>query len=83
MADKTPEGAEQVTRDKALTKAYGVATAQLRDQYRDRFNELYSAAAAEAGYEWKPKLTPAQTAAAQFDALLAEYPELKERFVTE
>lgn len=65
---------------KLLNKAYGAATAKLRDAHRDEFNRLYQAEAAELGVEWKPKLTPEQKAKNDLDAILAEYPHLADDF---
>lgn len=78
MAKKQDEDAE---RKNKLRTAYGQATQELRDNHRDEFNELYAAAAKEAGVEWSPRLTPEQRAERQYDALLAEYPHLADRTV--
>lgn len=73
------EAQATMERKDLLRQAYGKATSQLRDAHRDEFNNLYSAAAAEAGVEWKPRLNEKERAEAQFDALIADFPELRER----
>lgn len=70
---------DDAERKSALRKAYGQATQDLRDKHRDEFNQQYAERAAEAGVEWNPRLSPEEKAAAEFDALLAEFPQLKER----
>lgn len=63
-------------REKALRQAYGKATQQLREAHRDEFNDLYSKAASDAGYEWKPKPKAEDKAREQMQSLLAEFPHL-------
>lgn len=64
------------TRDKGLTKAYGVATKKLRDAHRDEFNRLYQAEAKAMGLEWTPRPTASEKARAQLLSLLEEHPDL-------
>ena len=67
--------------DKALLrKAYSVASQQLREAHRAEFNDLHAAAAKELNVDWEPRLSPEERAAMQIDALLSEFPELKDRF---
>lgn len=75
------EVSAQQERDAKLRKAYGVAAKQLREAHQDEFNELHQAAAAVEGIEWTPRATPEQKAADQIDALLAEFPNLKDRLL--
>jgi hypothetical protein len=71
---------DQEKRAKGLTKAYGLATSRLRDENRERFNELYQAAAAEQGIEWSPKLSEEQRAEQEIAALVERFPHLADRF---
>jgi hypothetical protein len=67
------------TTNKLLRQAYGTATQQLREQHRDEFEDLYTAAAKELGVNRTPRLTPEQKAEQEFDELLAEFPHLRDR----
>lgn len=78
MAKKTNES-DVAERKELLRQAYGAATQKLRDAHRDEFNRLYQESAAELGVEWAPRPTAEQRAEAEFDALLEQYPHLKER----
>jgi len=84
MAEEKSEAdqAAQAARDKALSKAYGKATQQLKEAHRDEFNALYQKAAADEGVEWSPRLSPEQKAEAEVKRLLAEYPGLSQRVLT-
>lgn len=66
-------------RERRLSKAYNVASQTLREEYRDRFNTLYSEAAAQQGVEWSPRLKPEERAEQTVLSLLDEFPELRER----
>jgi 23S rRNA A2030 N6-methylase RlmJ len=66
-------------RKSKLRQAYSQATQELREENRDRFNELYAEKAAELDVEWSPRRTAEQKAEDVFDSLLAEYPHLRER----
>ena len=70
-------------RDKALRKAYGTATARLRDEHRDEFNGYYSEAAKELGVEWSPRKSAEEKAAEEMERLLTEYPHLRQRIAPE
>lgn len=74
-----PKAAEK-DRSKILTKAYGSATAKLRDAHRDEFNQLYVEEAAALGEKWEPKLSPEQQAERDLTALLEAYPHLRQKF---
>ena len=73
MTDQTDKASKQ-------RKAYGAATARLREAHRDEFNTFMQEEAKTLGIDWKPKPTDAQKAKAQLDALLAEHPELRSEF---
>lgn len=66
-------------RKAALRQAYGQATKELRDTYRDQFNELYAKAAAALGVDWSPRPSEEEQAALQFEDLLTRYPHLRDR----
>lgn len=68
--------AEREKRDKALKEAYVAATKRLRDQHQDEFNGYRQLEAAERGYEWKPRSSPEEKAAAELQRLIAEFPHL-------
>ena len=70
--------ATEEERTKVLQTAYAKATTKLREEYRDRFNELRSQYAAEQGVQWQPKPTAEQQAEREFRALLEQYPHLVE-----
>ena len=70
-------------REKALSKAYNDASQQLREEHRDRFNTLYSEAAARLGVEWKPRLKPEEKAEQDLLALFEAFPSLRERYMAD
>jgi hypothetical protein len=74
-----PEAPPEASANSVLRKAYTTATQQLRDAHRQEFEDLYTAAAKELGIDRKPRQTAEQKAEEEFDALLAEYPHLRER----
>lgn len=76
MADETDQKNERANK---LRKAYGEATAQLREEKRERFDELYAEKAKALGVEYTPRLSPEQKAEQTFEALLEEYPHLREK----
>jgi hypothetical protein len=67
-------------REKALSKAYNDASQQLREEQRDRFNTLYSEAAARLGVEWKPRLKPEEKAEQDLLALFDAFPDLRRKY---
>lgn len=71
---------KQTPKDKALGKARSQAVTTLTVRYRDEFNALIRDNMLAAGFEWSPRPTPAQTAAAKIRELLGEHPELKSEF---
>lgn len=69
-----PEG-----RDALLRKAYSQAAKELRENHLDEFQQLHQKHAEALGVEWTPRPTPQRKAEEAFDALLREYPHLKDR----
>lgn len=67
------------SRERLLRQAYGKATTELRASNQYEFNRLYAKHAKELGVEWHPRQTPEEKATAEFDALLEEYPFLRDR----
>lgn len=63
-------------RDAALRKAYSNTVAILRESHRDEFNRIMAEQAKRLGYEWTPKPTAKDKAAAQLQTILAEHPDL-------
>lgn len=78
MAGKKSAEAE-VTEKDLLRQTYDMATQRLREAHREEFIGYRQDAATELGVEWQPRLTAEQRAERDFDALLAEFPHLKER----
>jgi hypothetical protein len=74
---------DKAERERLLSQAYNVASQTLREENRDRFNELYASEAASRGVEWTPRLSPEEKAAQQMEQLLLEFPSLRDRFVSE
>lgn len=69
----------EADRKALLRKAYAMATSSLRENHHDEFLDLQVKAAKDLGIEWEPRLSPAQRAVREFDALIAEHPFLKDR----
>lgn len=76
---KTPEVETTVDKAGAQRRAYGAATATLREKHREEFNTLMKAECAALGVEWSPRPTEAEKAKQALDALLAAHPELREQ----
>lgn len=68
--------AEKEERSTKLRKAYGNATARLRESYREEFDALYAEEAETLGVDYTPRLTPEAKAERDLRALLEEYPHL-------
>lgn len=66
-------------RDALLRQAYSQASKDLRQTHREEFNELHRKHAIELGVDWEPRPTAEQKAAEQIEALLAQYPQLRDR----
>lgn len=77
--EQTGEGDTPLTRQQALTKAYGAATARLREEHRDEFEKFYVEEAKALGVDYKPKPTPEQKAEEEMKALLQQFPHLREK----
>ena len=60
--------------------AYGKAESLLREKYRDEFLDLVRAEASKLGVTYEPRQTPAEKAEAKVKELLAEFPELADKF---
>lgn len=66
-------------RGKLLRKAYGEATAALRESNREEFDRLYAEKAKALGVDYTPKPTAEQKAEQQLKELLAAHPHLAEK----
>ena len=76
--------AEPSARTKAINKAYGVATKQLKEAHLDEFRALQKAALAEVGItDWEPTPTAEEKAREQVAALLRDNPSVKEELFSE
>lgn len=75
----TESNTPEVDRKEALRKAYGKATQDLREKHRGDFDALYAEHARALGVDYEPRKTPEQKAAEEFDALMEQYPFLRER----
>lgn len=74
------EDQTKATRQGALRKAYGQATALLREQHRDEFDGLYAQEAKALGVDYTPRPSAEQRALQQIEALLNEHPALRNQF---
>lgn len=63
-------------KEKALSAARSAAAARLREAHREEFEGYLVDEAKQRGVEWKPRKTAKQRAEEQFQALLAEFPDL-------
>lgn len=66
-------------RDKIIRASYTAAGRRLRDEHHDEFIQYQIEECKTRGLDWKPRETPEQRAASEFDRLLAEYPHLRDR----
>ncbi len=78
MTEATPPVAEQ-DREQVIRAAYTAAGRRLRDAHHDEFIGYQIEECRERGLDWKPKQTPEQRAASEFDRLLTEFPFLRDR----
>jgi hypothetical protein len=62
-------------------EAYSAATTRLRDEFRQRFNELLIEEMGKRGVNWSPRPTEEQKAEQEVADLLARFPELREKFL--
>jgi hypothetical protein len=67
-------------RSQKLRSAYTAANTALRESHREEFERLYQQKAQELGVDYKPRPTAEQRAQEQMEALLNEYPQLREQF---
>lgn len=72
-------GEKQRERDNLLSKAYSHASSDLRKAHLDEFTSYMEKHTKALGVEWKPKLTPEQTAEREFQRLLSQHPWLRDR----
>ena len=75
--------AEDKDRQKKVNQTYTMASNALREKFPNEFNMLRIAAAKSLGIKWEPKLSPEQKAEKDLDALLAEFPHLRQKFEPE
>lgn len=75
MAPKKNAETEQTEAQKKA-KAYGAATARLKDAHRPEWLGLVAEEMSSLGIEWSPRPTPEERAAQQMAALIAEFPGL-------
>lgn len=69
----TPDNTEQ-----RRSRAYNRAVRTLREEFPDRWGEIIAAEYEIEGLEYRPRLSPEQKAKKQIEALLAEFPSLKD-----
>lgn len=73
---------EKAERSTKLRTAYTQANTALREKYRDEFERLYQEKAEALGVDYKPRPTAEQRAQEQMEAILNDYPHLREQFGT-
>jgi hypothetical protein len=74
------EGLTEQERTKRESKrAYSKATSQLRELYKDEFNDLLAAEMRRRGIDWRPQPSPMQLAKRQLEEILAAFPQLREQ----
>jgi hypothetical protein len=76
----TTEAVVEKTESQKKSAAYTAALAALREGHRDEFNQHLQAEYEKAGLEFKPRLTPAEKAKQEIEALLAKHPDLRDTF---
>jgi hypothetical protein len=65
-------------RDNLLRKAYGTATTQLREKYKDEFVLLQQSAAQKLGLDWSPRKSKEQRDRDKLQKILSDNPGLKD-----
>jgi hypothetical protein len=70
-------------RDNLLRKAYGTATAQLREKYKDEFLLLQQSAAQKLGLDWSPRKSKEQRDREKVQKILADNPAIKAELIAE
>lgn len=73
--------AEKAARAVIITKARTDAVSALTEKYRDELNAEIKAYVRAAGYEWAPRPTEEEKARAQAEALLEQFPALREQLL--
>jgi|KBSMisStaDraftv2_1062788.scaffolds.fasta_scaffold33168_2 hypothetical protein len=79
MGQTPPEVDQGVDRDQVIRAAYTAAGRRLRDAHHDEFIQYQIEECEKRGLNWRPRETPEQRAASEFDRLLREYPFLADR----
>ena len=73
--------AETESTDATMQKARSAALARIREENRDRYNEILVEEAKALGIDWKPRPSAKDRARQKLQQLLAENPELKDELV--
>lgn len=63
--------------EKARSRAYHKAVMALRKAHHDEWERLYQLACENEGVAYKRRLTPEEKAAAEIEAILAKFPNLR------
>ena len=66
-------------RDRIIRAAYTAANRKVREAHHEEFIQFQIEECKARGLDWKPRETPEQRAAAEFDRLLKDYPFLADR----
>lgn len=74
---------QEVSRDEAIRRSYTEATNLLREEYKDRFNELRAERAAALGHQWSPPLTGEAKAEDDLRKLIEAHPHLRDKILGE
>lgn len=72
------EEKSKAERASVLRKAYGQASAQLREKYKDEFLLLQQSAAQKLGLDWSPRKSKEQRDREKLQKILADNPALKD-----
>lgn len=78
---KTPDTDAAERKDAVKGRLYTKATARLREAHQPEFQAYLAEEYAEAGLEYKPRLTPEQKAEQAIAVILAEHPSLREKYI--
>lgn len=80
-APTTGAGHVDADTESALKRdAHSKATTRLREEYRQRLNEITKEEMTKRGIDWSPRPTEEEKAAKQVAELLAAHPNLREQF---
>lgn len=77
-----PDTTDKAARQKAIEKAKYDATRTVVDSNKDQWNSLVQSNLASVGIDWTPPLTAEQKAEQQLQALLSEFPHLRDSAVS-